>query len=143
MFVPRVLRLRNIRHPGWVWQNEVAVEDVLETVDELLGASTDDHSFGIDGSLGVFFIPLGDGFSQSWETLDMQVILLVGIFCESVLHGLWYWEWTLTKSELVDFFSVFLEFSLQLCHEKSGRNASCNVRVFNNAHKYNKLTILK
>ena len=65
----------------------------------------------------------------------MQVILLVGIFCESFLHWLGYWEWTLTKSKLVDFLSIFLQFSLQLCHEKSGGNASCNVSVFNYAHK--------
>ena len=62
IFVPSEFRLRNIRHPRWVWQDEVAVEDVLETIDELLGAWTDNHLWGIDWSLGIFFIPFGDSF---------------------------------------------------------------------------------
>lgn len=71
VFVSCKFRLRNIGYPRWVRKNEISIENVLETVDKLFGAWTDNHLKWINGCLGVLLVPLGNGFPESWETLDM------------------------------------------------------------------------
>lgn len=117
MSVSSKFRLRNVGYPRWVRQNKISIENVLETVDKLFRARTDNHLKRIDWCLGILFVPFGDRFSESWEPLDMEIVFLIGIFGQCILHGLGHGEGTLTESKFVNLLTVLLKLSLKLCHE--------------------------
>ena len=91
----------------------------METVEEFAGSWSTDNLTCVDLIFGVFGVPLSNGFSERWMTLDMKITTLMRVLLELFNEETWNRERRLTESKLVDFDALGLEFSLELGHDDS------------------------